>query len=690
MSMKRKAKKFATLLNLMVSGAVLASCGKETTNEIASVYEIDDSGIIVFGHAEDCTDVYDEKKVKVTSELLEKIKEKVEEYNSSTLHIALEKTAIDFTDIELSSVTSLIIDCPNIDFNYVPFYANAYEYISVTISENTNKEDIINFLQNINFVANKYDEAKTSPWVNLDFTEEISSDLINEYLEAVSKIEGLSTFDIETSSNINEINLTDIKCSYLRILHNADKEIAYNITLNDSVKDFNLQTNYSENYKEDEILLKQFIVNSNNNELDIYYYVDGLAKIYNDTIITLPSNSVFELVNVNVDSVSDSWYQQFKNISRIRIRETNKSDYSHFCYNSSTETIDDAIAEMNFAILEDEVKTILEENGLDIRRYDEKLYLEADKPSDIVILDDKVYDYINSVIRKYNVTSLVIIELDKQIDFSKIDLSNITSTDLSSVGYNFDYTEFIKFDNEKNPINNLRIQVKKDNNHINRINYLKSIPLADNAFVGINIREDVDVETVTSYINALDLSKVEHLYISYDKINELDLTNINVPILDLIVDYNGNYKETIDYSININSKVKQITLSFYYDYDRDYELNPILSKVKINSSNNDLTTYLMVGAGVLDESLNCQVESDTSISVPNNSNLYITGVEENSITKDFLRQFNNLSEFIIKNNANDYRYEFNDGEWVYYYNENKKTDEEEVKKLLKEVSEYEN
>lgn len=97
----------------------------------------------------------------------------------------------------------------------------------------------------------------------------------------------------------------------------------------------------------------------------------------------------------------------------------------------------------------------------------------------------------------------------------------------------------------------------------------------------------------------------------------------------------------------------------------------------------------MVGAGVLDESLNCKVGSDTNISVPNNSKLYIIGVEEDSITKDFLRQFNNLNDFIIKNNTNDYQYEFSDGEWIYYYNENKKIGEEEVRKLLKEVSENE-
>lgn len=685
--MKKKAKKFATLLNLIVSGAVLTSCGKETTNEIASVYEIDNSGIIVFGHAEDCTDVYDEKKVKITSELLEKIKEKVEEYNSGTIYIALDKTAIDFTDIDLSNVTSLIIDCPNIDFNYVPFYDNVYEYISVTISENTNNEDIKSFLQNITFISNEY--SNNNPYLSLEFTKNMSTNLINEYLEVVSKIEGLQTFSLDTSANINDLNLVNIKCNMLDIVHNADKEISYDIGINDSIKDFDLQTNYSENYKEDEILLKQLIVNSNNKELDMHYYVDGLAKIYNDTIITLPSNSVFELVNVNVDDVSDSWYQQFSNTSRTNIRETNKSDNSHFCYNSNTGTINDAIDKMNFVILEDEVKTILKENALDVRRYDETLYLEAYKPSDIVLTDDKVYDYINSVIRKYNVNSLVIIDLEKQIDFKKIDLSNITYKDLSSVGYNFDYTEFIKLNNEQTPVNNLGIKVKKDSNHTSRINYLRSIPLMDDAFVHIDIREDVDVETAASYINTLDLSKVEHLYISYNKINELDLTNLNVPILDLVVDYYDNYKETIDYSININNEVKQLTLYFAYDYDRNYELNPILSKVKINSSNNDLITYLMVGAGVLDESLNCKVGSDTNISVPNNSKLYIIGVEEDSITKDFLRQFNNLNDFIIKNNTNDYQYEFSDGEWIYYYNENKKIGEEEVRKLLKEVSENE-
>ena len=63
-------------------------------------------------------------------------------------------------------------------------------------------------------------------------------------------------------------------------------------------------------------------------------------------------------------------------------------------------------------------------------------------------------------------------------------------------------------------MNAVGIKVKKDSNHTSRINYLRSIPLMDDAFVHIDIREDVDVETAASYINTLDLSKVEHIFIS--------------------------------------------------------------------------------------------------------------------------------------------------------------------------------
>lgn len=680
MNMKRKAKKFATILKLMVGATVLTSCGKDINeNEIASVYEIDDSGIVVFGHAEDCTDVSDYgKKVKITHELLKKIKEKVEEYNSGSLHIFLEKTSIDFTDIDISNVRSLIIDCPNIDFNYVPFYDNAYESVSIVINENTNKEDIINFLQKVNFIANEYDETNTRPSLNIEFKEKVSVDLINEYLEVISKIENLNSFDIETSANINEINLANVKCNNLSIKHNTNKEINYNIAINDNVKDFNLQTSYSENYKEDEILLKQLIINSNNEELDIYYYVDGLAKIYDDTIVTLPNNSAFELVNVNVNDISTSWYRQFSNTSRTNIRKSNKSYHAYFYYNSSEGNIDDAITDMHFEDLEKEAKAILEANGINIYTSSNNLVFDATSDSNIVLTNDRVYEYINALIRRENISEIDCGTLDNQIDFNRIDLSNIEYVNISKVGYNFDYT--ILKDTNRKPLENVAIHIQKDTNHRNKIDYLKTLNLKDGYNLAFIIDDDVDANIVSSYLTELDLTNLSTLQINYLHIDEMDLSTLNVPALYLNISYN---ESRINYKININESVEAVTL----DFDCDVPMTDVvISNIAINSSNNDLITYIYTTNKTF--AVDCCVDDTSIISVPTNSHLSIVGIKEMSISASFLKQFNDLDVFNIIDHEVTYVYNYkkNREAWEYTsqsWEYNGRQDEEQ--KLLKEL-----
>lgn len=681
MNMKRKAKKFATILQLMVGATLLTSCGKEnintSDNEITSAYEIDNtkidnSGIQVFeSDILENISISDYKEdIELSEELYSEINKELQKSKYTSLNIKLDFTPINFTNIDISKFTKLTIDCSNVLFDYTPFYNKNYEYLKLTISENTNKDSIINFLQNINI----------EDYLYLDFTEDVSKDLINEYLNIIST-KRYNNFSIVTSANINELVLDKINSNYLSILHKTDSDLDYKIVLNDSVKEFAINTCYPENFKET-VSLANLEVISKNEELSINFrtflentLIDETVSVNvdNKTKIKLPNNCRFEVCALNTNKADDDWFKQFDNTFSTNIKSSDNNSY--FNYNRSEKTIEEAIEEMRFSVLENEILTYLKEYEIDIRRYEQVLFFEANKQSDIIIDDDKLYDYINSAIKKYNINRIVIEKLEKQIDFEKIDLSNISSIDLSDVGYNFEYKAFVKNNKEKPPSNILTIKVKKDNNHVNRLNYLKSIPLAENAYVDLNIGEGVDLETATSYINALDLSKVLHLSIDYDKLNELDLTNLNVPILDLFTDYN---KEIIDYSININSEVEQLVLCFYYDHE--YQKIPFLNEVKVNSSNTNLTTRLMVLEGIGYEKFNCKVDNSSTISVPDCSTLYVIGVEESSITKEFLEQFKDLNGFLVTNNMHDYQYQYTENQWSYYYKEKK-----QEKELLMEL-----
>lgn len=669
MNLKHKAKKFATLLKLMTFTTVLTGCGNKNESTIETNFDVTDNGINVYSLPYQIDVCDSEKETEMTDELYSYIKDEVEKSPYDCLSIHLDNSLIDFANIDVSKFNNLIIDCPNIDFNYYPFSMlnKHYDFISIVISENTNKDNVINFLQFINL---------KDSCLKLEFTENIPSNLINEYLEIVSKINNINELDIEVSDSIKNLNLSNLKCNNLTLLHRTSKEIDYDITIDDSVKKLYLTSVYPETF-ETNSTLKNLEIKSNNEDLEIEYqifrYADNdnfFVKVDDDTTIALPNNSSFDVSGINIDGVTDSWFKQFGNTSGTVIRSFD----SYFCYNSKKESIGTAIAEMHFGELEKELLATLEKYNIKIRINDKTLTFRTNETSNIVITEDKIYEYINTVIEKYNINEIVIKGLEKQIDFGKIDLSNIASTDLSEAGYNFDYTPFIA--NSDNMLStNINVRVKKDNNHDSKLNYLKSILLADNSIVRIIIDNDVDLNIASSYINAIDCEKVSQLSIHYDNINELDLTNLSVPVLNLITD---SSEDLLNYNVNINDAVAVCTLCISYNGDIQNCLS--INKIKINSSNNNLITTLIVSK-FDNNSFDSEVAPNTIISVPENSNLYLIGIQESCITPEFLEQFENLNNFVATNNANTYQV-FYDGIAKYWVHQEK----EEGRKFFLEIN----
>ena len=689
--MRRKAKKFATMFQFIVGATVLASCGKESTNindneinietnvteksegviiesnENSTTnysFEIGDSGISVYNVPEQ-TDVCDsEKETIMTDELYQEIKNRVEKSEYDCLTIHLESTPIDFSNIDVSNFTRLMIDCPNIDFNYSPFYNKTYEHLHMIISNKTNKEDVKKILQTATF-----NEA----FLSLDFTENVSSDLVNEYLYVIANMDNLDWVDIRTSANINELNLASIKCNLLDISNCVDKELDYNITLNDFVTRFDLGAVYSKDYSKD-VSLRGLKIKSNNKELAINFNIDNydnndfFVNIDNSTIIELPDNSSFDISGINVESVDDSWFKQFRNTSSTIIR--NFEDYydSNFYYNSSEGTINDAITDMHFEELEKESQVILEANGIstNINGNDLIFYVYDNKNN--TITDKKIYDYINALIRRENITEIDCGTLDNQIDFKKIDLSNIEWVNISKVGYNFDYTSLNNTNHKY--LSNVAIHVQKTTNHTNKIQYLKKLNFNDSCSVIFDIDEEVDVDTVYSYLNELDLSKLSVLQMNYLQVDKLDFSNIKVPALCLNIAYN---KPRIDYKINVNESVEEVLLCFDCDYPW---ADAFISTVTVNSLNNDLRTYIYLSNTFAN---NCSVDENSVILVPDNSKLCITGIKEMSVTDSFLEQFNNLDTFIIRDNDGTYEYNYKKNREDWQYSSKK----EQEKKLLK-------
>lgn len=338
--------------------------------------------------------------------------------------------------------------------------------------------------------------------------------------------------------------------------------------------------------------------------------------------------------------------------------------------------------EIHFLDEEREVIKYLEDNDIQLSFYKNAntIWFAKYTDNEVVIDDERVYAFINSAIREYDITQMVIIGLEREIDFERVDLSQIETMDLGWVGYDFDYTPFIEYYANRNSVDSMNILVRKENNHANRLNFLKSIPFKDNSQITFFIEQDVDLETATSYINNFDYNKISQLQITYNRINELDLKNISVSKLTLITELK---ESLINYDVELNKDVEYLTLgAFIYE---GYEKNAIIDTINVKSLNNGLTiTFITRNQVLYDTAINAKVNENTVISVPNNSNLFLVSVEENNITKEFLEQLIGLNNLSITNNANDYQYDYKNGKWSYYIREDEKLEEQE-KKLLKEL-----
>lgn len=379
----------------------------------------------------------------------------------------------------------------------------------------------------------------------------------------------------------------------------------------------------------------------------------------------ITSTSLEENNDVNINIYWPS--KKVNEISNEQSREkTTKEDTEEVSF------LDEEIEVINYLKSNDiELSFNRNFNIIEFRKYSD---------SDIVIDDDRVYAYINSAIKKYDITQMVIVGLEREIDFGRIDLSQIEIMDLGWVGYDFDYTPFIEYYTNRNFVDSMNILVRKENNHANRLNFLKSIPFKDNSQITFFIEQDVDLETATSYINNFDYNKISQLQITYNRINELDLKNISVSKLTLITELK---ESLINYDIELNKDVEYLTLgAFIY---KGYENNAIIDTINVKSLNNGLTiTFMTRNQDLYDTTFNAKINENTVISVPNNSNLFLISVEEGNITKEFLEQLIGLNNLAITNNANDYQYDYKNGEWSYYIREDEKLEEQE-KKLLKEL-----
>ena len=245
---------------------------------------------------------------------------------------------VDFAKINLSNIKMLYIDSPEKEFNYKPFLNSTYTYISIKISNNTNLENMTDFLKNLKL---------ENGLVSINFKDNVDVNLQNSYLESLSNLSGLDKLHI-SSNIIDKLNLTILQPNELVLcVDTTNQNVDYTIDINKKVKCLNLVPVYPEDYEETPVI-DNLTIKSDNDELVIYTFIfkswddTFKAKLTKDTRINIPINSPLFLNGININEVTKEELTAFKNLYYVYI--SNPDDYQkYFEYNSNTMTLDEAI-----------------------------------------------------------------------------------------------------------------------------------------------------------------------------------------------------------------------------------------------------------------------------------------------------------------------------------------------------------
>lgn len=607
--------------------------------------------------------VYDNSDI-ASDDVYEYINSAISETNEfDTLSIHISKGNLDFSKIDVSKYRRIMFDVANVEFDYTPFYNNTYEFLSINISGKTNIDSIVDFLDNIN---------TENASIDITFENDTSVEDTQKIIDVLAKIKSVDSIEL-SSTSINELNIVDLACDTLT-LHNptTDKKINYDFTINDTVKTLYVESSFAENYNED-AYLESFKVNSNNEDLWTHYEIYRFAdigefniKANNQTVIEVPNNTELDIIGLDISEVDNDWLKKFSNLEEISIRPYPAYSYS-FLFDSSRITMDEAIEEKEYKEAKENIGTELKKMDISYTAQNGYISIDADYDSPNKNVPEEFYTIINREFEDPDKDYLMIDRLNNQVDFTKIDLTNITTISFERIGEDFDFTPFYNQN-----ISNIKLKIQENANHENILEFLRNIRDI-NMRVSIyfqEIEKNQNTEVIQQYVDVLSTRKnLKEVTIDAQMASCVNYDNLVTDNLSLYINSN---QDELNYDISINDQIQNLTI--LTSFDEEYSKKPYIGDIKVNSNNNSLITDLYFNSYDFDKNINSVLDKDTAnINLPEGSGLRIVGVDFDSIDYEAIEALDYLRYIYIGEEGNE--------DYAFCYHFQKNTFEEALEKF---------
>ena len=248
-------------------------------------------------------------------------------------------------------------------------------------------------------------------------------------------------------------------------------------------------------------------------------------------------------------------------------------------------------------------------------------------------LTDELYEKLNTLLEQSDIQYLEIHRLGNEIDFSKLNLSNIKYITLDKCKEDFNYEPFQnqKFDNiilENIPVEQATNIVEKASTPNTSIDYI-SFNISNESSSFIKSLADTGIPVKSLYIATNECNQVDHFHLS----------RINATNIEIMFTTPTDQVYNLEFDANENIESLQI-----WDTGSNIELGNITVTTNCPTFQFSLNGY------------NSRITETTHFSLPNNSSAIISSGYE---TGSSLKELSNVDELSY--------YDFNTDEEIYYY-----------------------
>ena len=254
------------------------------------------------------------------------------------------------------------------------------------------------------------------------------------------------------------------------------------------------------------------------------------------------------------------------------------------------------------------------------------------------VAPENMYDDINEALNSSEIDSLMLAELGKSCDVSKIDISNIKNLWVTLPREDFNYQPLY---NQTHNLVNIKISEKSNveelKNFLNNINYESTV-------IDLNVSALENPQQEKEILDVLNEKKgILSLYLHTSSCEKFDFNNLYAKDLNVSCDVSDLL---LNFEINLNRNIKVFTIMPVYDEDFDSDV--ALGKLKINSSNPNLEINYFLWKDK-DECFKAKINKGTSFEIETNAVFHIMGVDIKSLTDEEFAVFDDIMNVYIDN-----------------------------------------